>query len=252
MGPPYRIPIFDRDGNHEKDSSGNLRYNSFIVESDTPDVMSYCDADSYPYTWISAYNFDKALNYRQPATSSQVLLASATPVDTTPVHVLVVTGGRTPDGELFIRPTFVGKANPQLPSSRGPYRIGGLDERGRELFSLDFDMTEIACGEGSSNFVFAVPVQLEWADALARITLSGPEGSTTMARDGGETAVLLRDSSGQVRGILDDWKESALTPKDIAATLGDPSIEGLDVQISRGIPDASYWRQISKRAQTDI
>ena len=236
LGPPYQTLKRDRD-------SGKLVYKSFIVESDTPDLMSYCHAESYPKKWISAYHFDKALNYRQPATSSQVLLASATPVDTTPVDVLLVSGGRSPDGELYIRPTFVGEASPQLPSNRGPYRIGGLDERGRELFSLDFDMTEIACGEGSSSFVFAVPVQLEWADALARISLSGPEGSTTMARDGGETAVLLRDSKGQVQGILDNWTESAPTPKDIAATLGDPSIEGLDVQISRGIPDASYWRQ---------
>ena len=243
-------PVLDWEGNEiraiDRPKLLGPPYQSFIVESETPDLMGYCwfyNTDGLPEKWISAYHFDKALNYRQPATSSQVLLTSATPVDTSPVHVLVVTGGRTSDGELFIRPTFVGKANPQLPSSQGPYRIGGLDTQGRELFSLDFDMTEIACGEGSSSFVFAVPVQLEWADALARITLSGPEGSTTMARDGGETAVLLRDSNGQVKGILDDWTESALTPKDIAATLGDPGIESLDVQISRGIPDASYWRR---------
>ena len=192
-------------------------YQFLIVESDTPDLMSYCWLEQgWPQKWISAYHFDKALNYRQPATSSQVMLVSATPVDTTPVNVLVVSGGRGPDGKLFIRPTFVGEASPQLPLSRGQYRIIGLNAQGRELFSLSFDMTEVMDGEeGAATFVFAVPVRLEWANTLARITLSGPEGSAIMDRDSAALAVLLRDSRGKVQGILDDWTDSALTPKDI-------------------------------------
>ncbi len=208
----------------------------FIVDGDTPDLMSYCREDTYPRQWISAYHFDKALNYRQPATSKPA-------TSTAPVNALLLSGGQRPDGEMFLWPAFVGEASPQLPQEGGQYRIGGQDAQGRELFSFDFDMTEVADGEGASLFVFAVPVRQEWANALARITLTGPEGAATLDRDGAAAAVLLRDSTGEVRGILRDWKDSALTASAIAEALGDPNIKDWDVQISRGIPNASYWKR---------
>ncbi len=62
---------------------------------------------------------------------------------------------------MFLWPAFVGEASPQLPPEGGQYRIGGQDAQGRDLFSYDFDMTEVADGEGTSSFVFAVPVRQE-------------------------------------------------------------------------------------------
>ena len=210
----------------------------FIVEGDTPDLMGYCRRGFYPRRWISAYHFDKALNHRQPATSNPARVAG-----TAPTTALLLAGGRKPDGAMFLWPSFVGEARPRLPQDDGPYRIRGQDKQGRELFSLDFDMAELPDGEGASSFVFAVPVRQEWANALTRITLTGPDGSVTLDGDSGLAAVLLRDSTGEVRGILHDWADSALTPGGIAEALGDPSIDAWDVQISRGIPDASYWRR---------
>ncbi len=207
----------------------------FIVDGDTPDLMSYCNKKTYPYKWISSYNFDKALNYRQPASKPATSAA--------PVNALVLSGGRKPDREMFFWPAFVGEARPKLPQGGGQYRIDAQDAQGRELFSFDFDMTEVADGEGASSFVFAVPVQQEWANALVRITLTGPEGVATLDRDGTAASVLLRDSTGEVRGLLHDWADSLLTPSAIAEALGDPNIKGWDVQVSRGIPDASYWKR---------
>ena len=56
-------------------------------------------------------------------------------------------------------------------------RITGRDADGGELFSLSFEMPEVADGDGSSSFVFALPVRAGWAGELASITLSGPGGA---------------------------------------------------------------------------
>ena len=209
----------------------------FVVRG-TYDLMSYCARRTLPETWISAYHFDKALNYRQPATSSFGQLDGAART-----KVLLLAGGRSPDGELFFYPSFVGEAEPQLPETVGEYRIVGRDTRGTGLFTLDFDMTEVADGGGASSFLFAVPVRQEWANALARITLTGPEGWATLDEDRGVPGVLLRDSTGEVRGVLLGPEDGALTPRGIAESLGDPDIENWDVQVSRGIPSASHWRR---------
>ncbi|MDE2715522.1 MAG: hypothetical protein OXI33_00710 [Chloroflexota bacterium] len=226
-GEPIRV--VDRPVLLDPDDTG------FIVPGDTPDLMSYCWKGEYPRKWISSYHFDKALNYRQPA-SNRVPSAAST-------SALLLAGGIDPAGEMFLWPSFVGEARPRLPTTGGQYTIGGHADDGGKLFSVDFDMTELPDGDGAANFIFAVPVGAGWESALARITLTGPEGSVTLDRDGAPAAVLLRDSAGEVRGILHDWRESALTPGDIAEALGDPSIEDWDVQISRGIPRESCWRR---------
>ena len=208
---------------------------NFIVHGHTPDLMSYCRAEDYPYKWISAYHFDKARYHREKSASTPG--ASAAPKD-----VLVVRGGQKPTGELFLWPSLVGEARPTT-TSVGPYSISGHNERGTELFSVGFDMLQIADGDGTSYFALAVPIQPEWAHTLARITLGGPEGSVTLGRDDAPPTVLARDATGEVRGILMDLTDGALSTADIAAELGEPSIEGWEVQISRGIPNASYWRR---------
>ena len=208
----------------------------FIVPGDTPDLMSYCRAESYPYKWISAYHFDKALNHRKPATSPPQVAVSA------PTDVLVVRGGQKPSGELFLWPSLVGETRPTRISG-GPYSISGHDERGAELFSFGFEMPQTADGDGTSYFALAVPVRQEWANTLVRISLEGPEGSVTLDRDSGPPTVLVRDATGEIRGILLNVADDALSTSDIAAAVGERSIEGWEIQISRGIPNASYWRR---------
>ena len=79
----------------------------------------------------------------------------------------------------------------------------------------------------------------EWEQALASVTLTGPNGSTTLGREGDTAAALLRDpATGRVRGILHDGADSSLAQ--VAATAGRLSSSpglGLDVQVSRGNVD---------------
>ena len=132
-------------------------------------------------------------------------------------------------------------APPALPKSGGDYEVTGRTAGGGELFSLSFNMPEVADGDGSSSFTFALPVREGWAGTLASITLSGPGGSVTL--DGGSdhaVAILRNPGSGQVRGFLRDLPRAAMAQGDAAAVLSPEP--GLEVLFSRGIPDAAAWR----------
>ena len=192
--------------------------------------MGYCGSD-----WISDYHFSKAMGHRLTTESAASMAASSE-------MSLLLWGGANPDGELFLEPAFVVDAPPALPERDGRHRISGLDESDNEIFSLSFDMDEIVDGDGGSSFAFAVPIRPEWADVLARITLSGPGGSlAVMDRDGGSATALLRDpDTGRVRGILRDWPTEGLRGVDVA--LFPPGVR-MDVQVSRGIPGAEAWKR---------
>ena len=149
-------------------------------------------------------------------------------------------GGVNERNELFINPSFAVNAAPALPRNFGSYRIAGEDADGNVLFSLEFILSEIADGEGGV-FAFAIPVQSDWSDSLARITLSGPEGFVEMTRDSGRSAALLLDqSTGQVRGILRDWPDATSSVQAARRVLPEP---GLEVVISSGIPNATDWER---------
>ena len=121
-------------------------------------------------------------------------------------------------------------------------RLAGRTAEGRQLFSLSFDMPEVEDGDGSSGFAFALPVELGWADSLARVTLSGPGGSVTLGGDRDRPVAILRDSgSGQVRAVLRDLPGDTRTQADMEEAL--PPQAGLEVRFSRGIPDAGAWRR---------
>ena len=197
-----------------------------LVDPGTKDLMGYC----YP-RWISEYHFANAARYRLLADGPAGSAAAA------PSRTLLLWGGAGPDGAPVLEPAFVVDARPTLPDRGGAHRITGLDERGGELFSLSFDMREVTGGDGGSTFAFAVPVRPEWEGSLAAITLTGPGGTATIDAGGGSAAALMRDPvTGLVRGIVRDWP---------SADLGDAGFDsvgrtaGLDVQVSRGIPDLS-------------
>ena len=97
------------------------------------------------------------------------------------------------------------EAPASLPGSTGDYRIVGLAEDGEELFSLPFEMPEVADGDGGSSFAFTLPIEPGWAEELAGVTLSGPGGAVTMDEDTNRPVTILRNpATGQVRGILRD------------------------------------------------
>lgn len=208
----------------------DFRDSGKLVPPSTSDVMSYC----YP-RWISDYHFTNALRFRL---YDERTAAAASPS----TRSLLLWGGVGADSVPFLEPTFVVDAPPALPDSAGDYRITGRTTNGDELFSLSLTMPETADGDGSSSFAFALPVRAGWEDRLATVTLSGPEGTATLAGESDIPMAILRDpQTGQVRGILRDSQASLLTQT--AADAAGSLVPGVDVLFSRGIPGTEEWRR---------
>ena len=209
-----------------------------LVPPKRADLMSYCDP-----TWVGDYHFTTAFGYRRlfEGSSEGKLGAGVAAFQGPPTRILLLWGGADADGQPFLNPAFVvDDARASVPDGTGEWRIVGEAEDGRALFDRAFEMAEIADGDGRQSFVFALPTEADWADALSRIVLTGPDGEVSMDAQSGPTAALLRDpATGQVRGILRDWPDPA-TQADAAAALPEP---GLEVQVSRGIPAPDAWRR---------
>ena len=198
------------------------------------DLMGSCGPD---LEWVGDYHFTKALHYRLREEDALSAAAAAA------VRSLLLWGGTDADGQPYLEPAFVVDAPPALPGSRGEYLLAGRAANGRELFALRFGMPETADGDGSSSFVFALPVRPEWAAQLASITLSGPGGFVTLDGESDRTMTILRDPrSGHVRGILRDLPPAAVASYEGAADAiaGEPGFEAL---FSRGIPGPEAWRR---------
>ncbi len=203
----------------------DFRDGGSLVAPHNRDVMSYCGTG---VEWISDYHFTNALRYRLFDERPPQMAAKS----------LLLWGGMDPEGEPFLEPAFVVDAPAALPDSAGEYRVTGRTASGGELFSLSFTMPETADGDGSSSFVFALPVQPGWEGNLASITLSGSGGSVILDRESDRPMGILRNPrTGQVRGILRDLPQA-----DAAAALAPQAGPGsLDMLFSRGIPDAGAW-----------
>ncbi len=179
------------------------------------DLMSACSP-----RWISDYNFTKALTFR--LASSLVTLQPPMASQTT---TLLLWGG-VRDGGLRLEPAFVHDARIKLSEVSGPYQLTGLDSQGRRLFSFSFTPDKL--DDAGSNFLFAVPFEPEWTEDLDRVTLTGPEGSTTLDRNtGGRAAMIVDRATGQVRTIARDWSDGPL-PVAMPANA--------QVEIIRGLP----------------
>ncbi|MDE2763297.1 MAG: hypothetical protein OXK74_11015 [Gemmatimonadota bacterium] len=186
------------------------------------DMMSYCG----PW-WISGFFFAKALRYRLQSEYAAWRGSSAS------VRTILVWGGLDEHGRPFLNPAFVMEAPPGMPAFSGAYALTGRNHEGAVLFSVSFDMPEVAHGEGeSSSFAFTLPVQAGWADALAGITLAGPGGSVTLDRDTDEAMTIARAGrGGPIRAFWSGWR--------------DPSADRPEWVLlrSRGIPDREEWER---------
>ena len=161
----------------------------------------------------------------------------AAAINSSSQRTLFLHGGVT-EGRLRIEPAFVLDAPAALPEQDGPYSLVGTDSLGGELFALRFAMMMIAHKPGSGGFHFAIPVEDNWAESLATITLSGPEGSVALvAGDMSRPAmiIVLDKSTGRVVAILRESEEDPLPPG-----VHGPSTITL---MSRGIPSPSDWRR---------
>ena len=197
-----------------------------LVPPESKDIMSYCT--TLANTWISGYHFSKALRHRQAETAG----AAARPA----ARTLLLWGGVDEFGDPVLEPAFAADAVPSVPPAAGAYRLTGADAAGRVLFSFAFDMGGIADGAGGA-FAFALPARPSWAARLSRITLSGPGGAAATGRAGERAAALLRDAAGRVRGVLRDVPVAAAG---VAARRMAPE-PGLEIVISRGVPDPASW-----------
>ena len=203
-----------------------------LIPPSIPDLMGYC---RWPRPWMSEYHFARALRVR---VSKEV---GASAVSAAAGQSLLLWGGVDADGAPYLEPAFVIDAAPVLPSGGGEYRLAGADADGGELFALSFDMPELADGDGGSSFAFTLPARPEWTDALASVTLTGPDGAAILDRDSDIPMAILRDPrTGQVRGFMrgPQWGDPA-TAEEAARRIE----RDLEVLSSRGIPVRAAWRR---------
>ena len=202
-----------------------------LVPPATPDLMSQC---GFP-RWISDYHYAKAVRFRRGGAGAREAGSGAA------TRSLLLWGGMDARGIPYLEPAFVVDVpRPSRPRGSG-HEITGRTASGEALFSLRFGMAEAVDGGGGS-FAFAIPVEPDWAEKLAVVTLSGPGGNATLDLGTDRPMVILRNPrTGRVRGILRG------SPVD---TLGDAGgrgahfpLRGLEVLTSRGIPDAAAWRK---------
>ena len=174
-------------------------------------------------TWISDRNFTRAFDHRLDLASAPALFAPRAAAQET----LLLWGG-VHKGDLRLEPAFAHDARVKLPQAPGPYQFEGRDAEGRRLFSFSFTPDALAHGGGS--FLFAIPFEPAWTEDLDRITLTGPEGSTTLDREtGGRAAMVIDRASGRVRTIARDW--SVGNAASAAAMASDAQVE-----VIRGLP----------------
>ena len=209
----------------------DFREDGQLVSPNRPDLMSYCES-----TWISDYHFTNALRYRLHTAAG----GGVSSLVGAPARSLLLWGGVDAGGSPFLEPAFVVEASASLPRSTGEYEIIGRNGAGDVLFSLQFQMPEVADGDGSSSFAFILPVQPEWADQTTSITLSGPGGSTTLDHGTHRPVTILRNpQTGQIRAIL---RGPEATPAHLDATVSALSLDpGLERWTSRGIPGPDDW-----------
>ena len=217
---------------HARGISGAWGYRSGdLVPPSWPDLMGYCGRDA-----ISDYHFAKAARWRR--SDGGLFVDGFTAPSTT---VLLLWGGVDADGRPFLNPAFVAEARPSRLDRAGAWRVVGEARNGLVLFDRWFEMAETADGDGRMSFAFTLRAESSWADALARIVLTGPAGSVALSMGTGPTAALLRDpNTGRVRGILRNWPPQVGAGQAAAArALPEP---GLEVQVSTGLPRPDAWR----------
>ena len=190
---------------------------------------------------IAAATIGCAHNSAETAATAQGATPGTSAATAPQQRVLFLWGGADARGTPHLDPAFVLEAPPSPPEGEGRHRITGRDADGAELFSLRFEMPVIADGDGSSSFVFAVPVQEGWADRLASIILEGPGGSFTLDRETDRPMAILRDpTTGQIRQITRDLPPGR-AGREAAEALAAET--GFELFFSRGIPDSEDWRR---------
>ena len=124
------------------------------------DFMSYCGPD-----WISDYNYEAILDYRQAQ--------GAWAVSGSPEASLLVWG-RMDGDRIVLEPAFRVTTIPVVPSGTGDYTVEGLGSEGSPLFSLAFQPMPVPDGtSGEGHFAFAIPLRSFDEARLAGLRVRG-------------------------------------------------------------------------------
>ena len=194
---------------------GYERYHNRIRDRDRYDLMSYCDP-----IWISDYNYERVLAYRdsseydaafESAAAAALPATGGTAAGGT-ARTLLVRGGVF-DGELRLEPALEWTGRVELPGDGGRYTLQGFDQAGGLLFSLAFEPR--ALDHGGSQFLMALPEGLARIDALHRLRVRGPEGTAERSRPGrpaGAAEIRLERTGGAAgapASVAARWDASA-------------------------------------------
>ena len=203
--------------------------NDSLIHRSAKDMMSYCIP-----RWISGYHFNRATTFRVEEELEKEEMPP--PAE----EALLLWGGLDVGGAPFLEPAFVVEAPAFVPKASGDHRLVGRTDAGKTLFSLSFDMPEVADAEGEyTSFAFALPTEPGWED-LASITLSGPSGSATLDSETHRPSAMVRDpETGQVQMLMLDLDPDTRTAEDARAALSVSPHHTL--MFSRGVPGADAW-----------
>jgi hypothetical protein len=151
-------------------TSGNLKDANIYT-----DVMGYCGTQ-----WISDYNYQKALSFRQ--NSPLGIIVSADIAATMPTEGLLVWGS-IENNAVTLEPTFRVPFKGALPEA-GPYKLEARDAAGTVLTTMSFDAHEIADlpNRAPRQFSFVVPMTPEALSNVAVLRIVRTEDGAELAR----------------------------------------------------------------------
>lgn len=135
-----------------------------------PDIMGYCSN-----AWISDYNYNAILSYRQLNPFVGTSADAARPG--------LLVWGRIVHGQVILEPAYEIVARPSLPAATGLHQLELAGENGESLLSLSFDGEHIADSPtNDETFAFVVPMEMLRGRRLARLQVTSG-GRTQEARE---------------------------------------------------------------------
>ena len=218
------------------------------------DVMGYCAGRSRD--WLSDYHYEKALEFRLIEEGS-----ARNPSDSWAPDPAARGGkgaiGRTaslviwgvadgPEGPSFDPSVIVDLPGTvrtvpdpsELVDGAGGYVVTGSDSGGSVLFRRALIPMDDAYG--SSHFLVHLPVESAWAGSLARLTLIGPSGRTTLEGRGAASLAVAVDDRTE-RPIAVVRGDRAGLVRRLAET------SGISVVRSNGLPSPETQLQAVTR-----
>jgi len=161
------------------------------IATSTGDVMGYC----FP-VWESAYTYKAILNFR-----SSTVVADRAPEPRT--RVIALRGSIDDRSGVSMSPAFSIDARPTSPNGNGAYTLTGTDAAGRVLFTYRFDGAVIDHDAHVRHFTVAVPETPELDSDLQAVRVTGPAGSSLLARRPAPTTGATLDRTPAIRRNAD-------------------------------------------------